>query len=482
MRRLIKNVFVVSVDDRIGNIADADILIVGGRIAQIGPGIEANADDVFDGTGHIASPGFVDTHHHIWQTAIRGLTADWSLLDYFTGIRMVTAGFYRPGDMYAANLHGALEALNSGTTTTADYCHNLLSPDHAQEALRGLRDAGARAVWCYGFNSPPAESVEFADNASRIASLNRIAARHFSSREGLITLGVSPEEPAVWARSIDRGRAQVEAARHVDARVFLHTNSVREPMTRNPAREASMLASAGLLGPDVVLVHMGWSMPNEWRVVADAGTHLSFTPETELQMGMNFPQIAAAESHGINFSFGIDIISNNSPDLRTALRLILQAERHRRSAANDQDGLSFSGAAPTCAEALRWGTLDGAKACGLDHKIGSLSPGKSADILLHDARHMTMAGWDRSNPEGTLLLHAGPQCLSTVLVEGEFVKRDFKVAGSDAASRILEQTSAHIYAELERLGGPKAALALGHERMASVLGGAQSGAKATPAA
>ena len=120
----------------------------------VGKDLGATDAEIFDAAGYIASPGFVDTHHHVWQSAIRALTADWSLADYFAGIRVVTAPHFRPEDMYAANRHGLLEALHAGVTTTADYCHNLITPDHAEEALRGTREAGARVIWCYGFQRP----------------------------------------------------------------------------------------------------------------------------------------------------------------------------------------------------------------------------------------------------------------------------------------------------------------------------------------
>ena len=131
---LIQNAIVVSVDPAIGNLPQADILIEDGRILAVGPDLEVTDAERFDATGFIASPGFVDTHHHVWQSAIRALTADWSLADYFAGIRVVTAAHFRAQDMYAANRHGLIEALHAGVTTTADYCHNLITPDHAEEA------------------------------------------------------------------------------------------------------------------------------------------------------------------------------------------------------------------------------------------------------------------------------------------------------------------------------------------------------------
>ena len=225
-----------------------------------------------------------------------------------------------------------------------------------------------------------------------------------------------------------------------------------------------------MLNPETTLVHMGWSHPDEWARVADSGAAFSFTPETELQMGMAWPNVARAKQLGIPFGLGIDIVSNNSADLRSTLRLMLQAERGRLWEEAGVDGISRAGTDISCAEALRWGTLGGAEALGLADRIGSLTPGKRADILLHDTRHLTMVGFDRTQLEGTLLLHGTPENLRHVLVEGEFIKRDGEVQGARASSEALAATSDHVWSALDELGGPAAALAAGHEVLAAIRG------------
>lgn len=151
MKTLIRNAFVVSVDPQIGDIDNAEILIEDGKIASVRPGIEAVDTEVIDATGCIAMPGFVDTHRHLWEGGMRAVTADWSILDFSGNIRLFAAKFFRPEDMYSTSLQGGLEALNAGVTTVAEYCHNVRTPDHAAENLRGVREAGVRTVWSYGF-------------------------------------------------------------------------------------------------------------------------------------------------------------------------------------------------------------------------------------------------------------------------------------------------------------------------------------------
>lgn len=457
MRKLIRNAFVVSVDPEIGNLDGADILIDGTTIAAIGRGLAAGDAEILDGSGHIAAPGFVDAHHHVWQSALRSWTGDWSLLDYVGGIRMVAAGLFRPDDMYAASLHGALAALNAGVTTTADYCHNLLSRDHAEESLRGIRESGARVVWGYGFNSPPLPAPVLAGLGARIELLRDLAREHFVSRDGLVTLGVCPEEHGFWP-DLEHGRAQLEIARELAARIFWHANSALA-FSGKPARDAGRLAQAGLLGPDVVLVHMNLSEHDEWAAVAASGAAICFTPETELQMSMGYPSVAIAGVLGIPFGLGVDIVSNNSADLRAQIRMLMQVERHRRR--GDDVGRYQPGVPVTCAEALAWGTLGAAKALGLEHRIGSLTPGKAADIVLYDGRGITMAGWSRASPEAALLLHGGPESVATVLVNGEVRKRDGQLAGAERASRLLERSSERLQRELQDLGGTRAVIEAG---------------------
>ncbi|MCZ0733477.1 amidohydrolase family protein [Phreatobacter sp. AB_2022a] len=456
MRKLIRNAFVVSVDPSIGNVERCDILIEGDRIAAVAPGIAAADAEIVDAEGFIASPGYVDSHHHLWQSAIRGITADWSLNDYLAGIRMFIASHYTADDIYAAQLNGALQALNAGVTTTADYCHNLNSPDHVEEAVRGVRDSGARIVWCYGFNRPPLPDPGFSSLEDRSAYLKRTAARHFTGTDDLVTLGVSPEEAWFWPDTGYGGR-QFALARELGARIFWHANSTRDILRGVFRNDAGRAAAGGLLGPDVVLVHMTQTTPDEWDAVAACGCHVSMTPETEMQMNMGWPILAEAEVRGMNVGLGIDIISNNSVDLRFQLRFLLQAERWRRSTGTT--GVLSPHVAIDAARALHWGTLGGARALGLDNRIGSLTPGKQADLLLHDARGIMMAGWDRNQPEGALILQCGVDTLATVLVGGRFVKRDHRlVADESRACRLLTEANARLRAQAEAGGGLAAAL------------------------
>jgi len=103
-------------------------------------------DETLDATGMLVAPDLVDMHRHVWQTNIRGIAADWSLIEYLCKIRIRIAGAYSPEDVYLGNLLSSLEMLDSGVTTVCDHSYIVMSPKHAEAAIRGLRDSGIRAV------------------------------------------------------------------------------------------------------------------------------------------------------------------------------------------------------------------------------------------------------------------------------------------------------------------------------------------------
>ena len=449
-RRLIRGGCIVSLDPDLGEIPRGDVLIESGRILEVGPSIDAGDAEIIDATDTIVLPGFVDTHRHVWQAAMRSITADWSLMDYFRGIRMRAAPAFRPQDMYAAQLAGALEALDAGVTTVVDYCHNILTPDHAWESIRGLREAGIRAVWCFGFNFPPGTESHFGDTAGKGRFAQEVAAAEFSSKEALLTFGIAPEEPGLISPEVCK--LQYRIARELDALITQHVNCLR--LGQDPCEVSNVLAPAGLLGPDVLLVHMRYTTDDEWRLVADAGASVSFTPETELQMGMGFPPTGVVKRIGVQPSYGADIVSNNSGDMFFQLRVALQVERATANVAIVDAGTMPEGVTVTCREALEWGTINGAKAAGLADRIGSLTPGKQADLVLIRSDGINFAGWNPKDPVAAVVLQAHAGNVDTVLVGGRAVKRDGRLcADVTRASALVGEAQRHVAREVEAAGG-----------------------------
>lgn len=451
MRKLISNAFIVSVDPKIGDLPEGDILVEGGKILDIRPHIDAADAELIDASGCIAIPGFVDTHRHLWEGSLRAATSNWSIHDFSGNMRMFAAQFLRPEDMYVTAYQGALESLNAGVTTIGEYCHNVRAPEYATEGLRGVRDSAIRAVWAFGITGLANDAGGFSTVKERLAYLRQFAAEYFSSSDQLITLGMAPEETYFWRDDPDRAKLQFDQARDLGARIFMHANSYRNYDGRMP-RQVELMHKYGLLGPDLVLVHMCFTEKDEWRMLGDAGAHISYTPETEYQMGLGWPSVTDPAEAGVNFGIGVDITANNSADMFFQLRCILQFERARIIKENDRT--FFSGLPFDCKDALYWGTMCGAKALGLENKIGSLAPGKEADIVLIRGNSISMAGWDRRNPASAIIQQAGTQDVDTVLVGGNIVKRDGKLAVDvTKACQDLEKTSAHVHAAALANGG-----------------------------
>src|SRR5499425_3531187 len=146
-----RNAIVLTMDEGHHVYRGADVLTAGGRIAAVGRALEAPADAVeIDATGGIVMPGMIDTHRHMWQTAMRGYGADWTLTQYFVWNYLQWGKSFRPEDIYAGNLLSAIEAIDAGVTTSVDWSHNLQTVDHADAAVDALEEVPGRFVLGYG--------------------------------------------------------------------------------------------------------------------------------------------------------------------------------------------------------------------------------------------------------------------------------------------------------------------------------------------
>src|SRR5215475_123106 len=148
-RTLIRGGQVLTVDPELGDLPRGDVLIEDGRIAAVDTEISADAE-VIDAAGFIVIPGFVDSHRHTWEAAIRSSAPNATLDDYFVEILDTFAPHYRAEDVYNSNVAGALECLNAGITTLVDWSHINNSPEHPDAAIRGLQESGIRAQYAYG--------------------------------------------------------------------------------------------------------------------------------------------------------------------------------------------------------------------------------------------------------------------------------------------------------------------------------------------
>lgn len=443
-RFLLRNATVVTCDDALGVLPSADVLVEDGRIAAVGPDLGKPDARALDLTGKIVLPGFVDTHRHTWQTPLRALGADWTVMDYLAAVRVKLAGHFTPEDVRVANHAGALEALSAGITTLVDYSHNVATPAHADAALDGLEAARGRAVFAYGLAAGSMPSASLPDHHARLRDAERLRRSRLASDDARIRMGIALTEMQVpWSQSRD----EIHGARALGLPITLHCSAW--PVDKS---EVQLMDAEGLLGPDLLYVHCTFSSEEDLARIRDSGGAIAATPETELQMGMGFPVVGRAMRAGVRWSLGCDVVSSNGGDLFTAMRLALQAER---GAENARVGLPQS-LPLKAARMLRATTLDAAESIGLGHRIGSLRPGKDADLVVLDATALNMT--PLAEPRDAIVMQAHAGNVETVMVQGELVKLDGVLVGQDVAA-LRRRLVASRDAVLARAGGVSALLA-----------------------
>ena len=221
---LIHNGLVLDGDPKNGRLRSIDVLIVDGVITAYDPTEVPDHTEVIDATGCLVTPGFVDTHHHLWETTLRGMTADWNLVDFIWGVRSHHAAIHTADDTYAGTFAGAAAALDAGITTVLDFNHAVNSPEHARSALEALQASGIRALWCYGMNTSPFGSDAAFDPA---ADIRRLKAETVGDTGGLVSIGLALNDIGTvpWATT----RSEVLLARELDIHLTTHTDSIWSP-------------------------------------------------------------------------------------------------------------------------------------------------------------------------------------------------------------------------------------------------------------
>lgn len=429
---LIKNATVVTVDKSLGVLEDCDVLIKDGLIADVSPGIQAPSKcTIIDGTNAIVSPGFVDTHRHTWQTQLRATTVDFVLSDYFLDVRNIWGSCYDARDAYLGNYCGALESIDNGITFLIDHSHIMNSPEHADAAVKGLRDAQIRAVFCYGLYKNPfwegsciEKDLDEKTPDWRLDDAKRLRQTYFPSNEptDLLRFGFAPAE--IERGTIHQATEEVNFGRSLGSAVI--TGHVAMGLYDRGMHLVRRFEQSNMLGPDLLFSHCSTLEDDELLAASKHGVSLSSTPDTELQMGMGHPVAFKARKHGCCASIGVDITSNNPADMFQQMRLLLQAERHLEHHRHKGPPESIS---HRCAEVLEMATMGGAEAVGLKDVIGSVTPGKRADLLITrcDSTRLT-AVWD---PVAALVLYANGSDIDTVFIDGKLVKHEGKLVDVD---------------------------------------------------
>ncbi len=318
-RTLIKNAaHILTMDPRLGEIRNGDLLIEDKRIADVGVNLGQVDARLIDARNMIVIPGFIDTHRHTWQALARNIASDWTLAQYFAGIRVVLSPHYTPEDMYLGNLIGALEALDAGITTLLDWSHNNNSPEHADAAIRGLQDAGLRAI--YGYGNSAEEWFPVNDLPTNFDDVRRVQKRYFSSDDQLVTLAFAARGEFATIRQTIR---DFQEARKLGLRITMHAGSGLWGMNGTLIQ----MAEQGLLKNDTTYVHCNTLRDEEFKLIGDTGGTASIAPEVELQMGHGFLATLKLLGAGVRPSVSIDVTTSIGGDMFGAMRALLMGTR-----------------------------------------------------------------------------------------------------------------------------------------------------------
>ncbi len=424
---LIRGGYVLTVDPNLGDLPDADVLIDGEKIVAVGRNLASNPGaNVIDARGCIVMPGFVDTHRHTWQTPVRGVLPSCTLDQYFAGMLDNIGIQYRPDDVYIANLMGALEALNGGITTLLDWSHVNNSPEHSDAAIHGLAEAGIRAV--YGHGVPVGADWWSYSSKEHPEDIRRIRKEYFQSDDQRLTLALAARAPGNTTPEV--ARHDWELARDLDIRISVH---VGMRLTGVHVRHVASLNELGLMGPDTTYIHCTDSTDEELDLIASTGGSASVAPYVEMLMGHGVPPTGRLVARGVRPSLSIDVVSSVPGDMFTQMRTALVQERIL--AFTETPDIAFS---PTLThrDVLEFATIDGARACALDHKIGSITPGKQADIILLRTDQVNVA--PVVDPVATVVISADTSNIDTVFVAGQIVKHNGRLTRVDLP-RLLDR-------------------------------------------
>jgi 5-methylthioadenosine/S-adenosylhomocysteine deaminase len=429
---LIKGGSVLSMDDAVGNFATGDVLVENGRIVEVAANIDAPDAAVIDAAGRIVLPGFIDTHHHQFETALRSQLAHGILINdgrpanatnYYETILQKFSMVYRPEDVYINELFGGIAQLDAGVTTVMDVSQIHHSPEHSDAAIEGMRDAGRRGV--FGYFEGWGDRARYPDDARRIKE------QWFSSNDQLLTMVMGGE---IYLPGYEKAW---EVGRDLDLPIALH---VVGTFGMQPTFDE--LGAKGWFGEDNIFIHMTGMSEDGWKYASDAGAHVSLAVPIEMHMRHGTPPIQKAIDLGMGISLSSDVECTMTADMFTQMRGLITLQRMFVNEA----ALSGSEDYPElmqCLDAIRHATIEGAKGLKLDSVTGSLTPGKAADIVLLDATAINVT--PLNNVPGAVVTLMDRSNVDTVMVAGKVKKWKGQLLGFDVDRLRSELESSRDY-------------------------------------
>jgi len=434
---VLRNGIVLTMDDGHRVLRDSDVLVQGERIAGVGPNLTVpDATTEIDASGGIIMPGMIDTHRHMWQTAMRGYGADWTLTQYFVWYYLQWGKVFRPQDIFAGNVLSAIESLDAGVTTTVDWSHGLQTIEHADAAADALESVPGRFVLAYGnLQQGPWEW-------SSMPAFRDFVVRRIQGHGEMLGFQLAFDVP-----DSDEfpERAAFEVARELDVAVTTHAG-VRGATTDKGLRA---MHENGFMTPRTVYVHAASLSDDSYQRIAATGGSVSVSTESEQSAGQGYPPTWRLRQHGIPVSLSMDTSVWWSGDLFSAMRATLSAERSREHLEAHNRDETVTHHHLRAERVVAWATRGGSQALGLDAITGSLEVGKKADVVLIK-NDSAPAMYPLLNPYGHVVFQAQRGDVHTVIVNGRLVKYAHQLVGVDlrTARQSVEQTVEYLQTTL----------------------------------
>ncbi|WP_448608779.1 amidohydrolase family protein [Geodermatophilus sp. URMC 60] len=433
---LLRGGTVLTMDDGSTVLENGDVLVVDDRIAAVGTALDVpEGTQEIDARGGIVMPGMIDTHRHMWQTAMRGYGADWTLTQYFVWYYLEHGKHFRPQDIAAGNRLAALEALESGVTTVVDWSHGLQTVDHADAAVDALLSVPGRYVLAYGnIQAGPWEWTADPE-VRRFLGRRRTGTGDRLGYQIAFDVTGDPAFPE---------KAAFEAARELGLPVTTHAG-VWGATNDDGIR---LMHEHGFMTPETVYVHAASLSPDSYQRIAATGGSISVSTESEQSAGQGYPPTWQVRRYGIPVSLSMDTSVWWSGDLFSAMRTTLGADRSRQHFEAHLKGETVTHLALRAQHVVEWATRGGAQALGRDD-LGTLEPGKKADVVLvkNDA---SLVSFPLLNPYGHVAFQAQRGDVHTVIVDGRVVKHAHRLVDVDVAAvrREVDATVEHLRSSL----------------------------------
>jgi len=443
--------------NKFGEFASADVLVEGKKIVAVGPNLTAGGAGEIDARGKIVMPGFIDTHHHQFETALRSFLANGILIDdgsgsvsaqpnYFQYILLTFAPVYRPQDVYISELFGGLAQLDDGVTTVHDVSQIHHSPQHSDAAIQALFDTGRRAAFGF-FESAGAAVIGSNPDNQYPADAERIQKQWFSSSDQLVHM-IMGGEVYLGPQSTDDSW---KLGRKLGLQIAAH---ILSPFGIRPIFDQLAAGTGGNghigIGPDNLFIHMTGMADAAWQRVKDVGAQVSIAFPIEMNMRHGIPPIIKMQQLGLEPSLSTDVEVTMTADFFTQMRVCMNMQRMVVNQMVLEQGDFYPpnqyptpapGTPPllTTRDVLRFATINGAKHLRLDRKTGSLTPGKEADVLILDPTGINVA--PLNNVPGAVVSLMDRSNVETVIVAGKVRKWKGKLLDVDLR-RLRQQLEA----------------------------------------